>query len=304
MLKLFDLFTRLLPVWTILLGIVGYIWPGTLTPLKPHLDWLFGLTMLGIGLVLNFSDFGDLLKKPHLILMGTLAQFTIMPLTGFLIARSLGLPPQIVLGFVLVGAVPGAMASNVISYLARADVAYSISITTTATILAPALTPGLTYLIASTFIKIPVLGMILSIIKMVILPLLAGFVLQKFLKKYTDRVKSFFPAFSSLFIALICGLVVALNRNYLAGFSLIIFAGVFVMNLVGMTGGYAAGTLYRFPIQRRRTLCFEVGMQNAGLGAVLAIKHFSDEAALPAALFATWCVITASILAEYWAHRK
>lgn len=300
MTKILHSFTRLLPVWTVLLGIVGYFYPQALLPLRPHIEPLFMLTMLGIGAVLNYEDFLPIFKRPQTALLGTFTQFIIMPLTGFMIAKVLHLSPALTLGLILVGSVPGAMASNVISYLARADVAYSISVTSVSTFLAPLLTPLFTYMFAHTIIEIPFWPMFFSIVKMVIVPLLIGFFAKRYFRKTIDRVSAVFPAFSALFIAVICGLIVALNKDNLLSVSAMIFLAVFLHNLLGLAGGYAAAGVYGFDINRRRTLSIEVGMQNAGLGAVLALKHFGADVAIVPALFATWCVVTASILAEHW----
>jgi len=299
-----DYFTRLLPVWTVLAGILGYFFPAILVPLKGHIEWLFMLTMLGIGTVLNYEDFLPIIKKPHTALLGTLTQFAVMPLLGFTIARILNLSPALTLGLVLVGSVPGAMASNVISYLAKADVAYSISVTTTSTFLAPLLTPLFIYIFAHTIIEIQFWPMFFSIVKMVIVPLLAGLFIKRHFKRLLETFSNIAPAFSTVFIALICGLIVALNRDHLLSVSVVVFIAVFWHNLLGLASGYGAAKLYGFEAKRRRKLSIEVGMQNAGLGAVLALKHFSADVAIVPALFATWCVITASILAEFWSKRR
>lgn len=304
MTKLLHSFTRLLPLWTVILGVVGYLYPQVLLPLNPHIEWLFMLTMLGIGAVLNYEDFAPIFKRPQTALLGTFAQFLIMPLLGFIIAKTLRLSPALTLGVIVAGSVPGAMASNVISYLAKADVAYSISVTTTSTFLAPLLTPLFIYIFAHTIIEIQFWPMFLSIVKMVIVPLLIGFFLKRSFKRTIDKFSVIFPAFSTVFIALICGLIVALNKDRLMGISALVFLAVFLHNLLGLGGGYMAGETYGFDIKRRRTLSIEVGMQNAGLGAVLALKHFTAEVAIVPALFATWCVITASILAEIWSKER
>lgn len=301
--RISEFITRLLVVWVVLAGIAGYLYPPVLTCMKGHIEWLFAFTMLGIGAVLTPKDFEPVAKKPHLVLMGTIAQFAIMPALGFVIAKLLRLPPDLALGVILVGAVPGAMASNVISYLARADVAYSIALTSMSTLLAPLLTPSLTYLFGRTYVDIHFWPMFLSIIKIVIVPLLLGLSLRRFFPDIIERISFVFPLMSTIAIALICGLVVALNRDYLAQVSALIFVAVVLHNALGLLLGYGAGKAYRFDVKRCRTLAFEVGMQNAGLGAVLALKHFSARAALPNALFATWCIITAAVLAELWGRR-
>lgn len=298
--KICDFFTNLLLLWVLLLCFLGFIKPSYLIILKPYLDYLFMFTMLGIGFVLNYEDFIPVLKKPHLVLLGTLAQFIIMPFLGWFFAILLKLPKELAVGLILTGSAPGAMASNVISYLANADVAYSIALTTLSTFLAPVLTPAFTSFYAKAFIDIKFLPMFLSIIKMVILPLLLGLVVKHFMREKIEKIKSFFPAFSTLFIAFICGLVVALNKNYLEKVNIIIFVAVALHNFFGLLLGYLFGILYGFDKKRKRTLSLEVGMQNAGLGAVLALKHISAQAALPNALFAVWCILTATILAQIW----
>lgn len=302
--KIFDWFTRLLPLWVVLCGIIAYFWPFVFIPLKSYMELAFALTMLGIGLVINQNEFIPVFRKPQMVVLGVLAQFVIMPALGFLIAKLLHFSPTYTLALVLVGSVPGAMASNVICYLARVDVAFSIALTSTATFCAPVLTPALTYLFAHATVKVEFWPMFFSIIKMVILPLITGFVLKRVFQNWVSKFEVIFPSFSTVFIAFICGLVVALNQKALLETGLILFFAVFSLNLFGLLLGYGAGKLYRFDEKRCRTLVFQVGMQNAGLGTVLALKHFSPETALPSALFATWCVVTASILAEFWSRSQ
>lgn len=292
-----------MPLWVVALGILGYTCPSLLVWFKPWLEWIFFGTMLGIGCTLRFSDFQPLRRRPHLVLLGILVQFIVMPGCGFIIAKALRLPPDLFLGMILVGVVPGAMASNVIAYLAKTDVAYSIALTSTATLLSPILTPALTYLYANTVIHIDFLAMLLSILKIVILPLLIGFGLKHFFQKQIDRLHDWFPALSTLCIAIICGMVVALNQSRITSLTGVLFLAIFSHNLLGYAGGYLGGMLLRFDQRRKRTLCIEVGMQNAGLGAVLAVTHFSPETALIPAVFATWCVVTASLLARYWGRK-
>jgi len=301
--KICDWFTSMLVLWVLLLCGVGYVWPGALTWMKPYLDYFFMFTMLGIGFVLNPEDFAHIVKNPLSVLLGTLAQFAIMPFLRWFFAKLLNLPAPLAIGLILAGAAPGAMASNVISYLAKADVAYSIAITSTTTFFAPVLTPALVLFDGRTYIKMEFWPMFRSIIIMVIIPLVAGLVIKRFAKKQIGKIAPLFPAISTMFIAFIIGLVLALNRDYIMKVNVLIFAAVALHNFFGLVLGYLAAVLYRFREKMRRTLAFEVGMQNAGLGAVLALKHLSAEAALPCALFAVWCVITASILANIWAKR-
>lgn len=301
--KISSFITKNLVVWVILCVILGYLYPPIIVKLKPYNDWFFTLTMFGIGFVLNIDDFVYVFKKFYIVLLGTLAQFLIMPLGGFLAGKIFALQDTLKLGFIITGSVPGAMASNIISYLAKADVAYSISLTTTSTFLSPVLTPLFTYIYASSFIKIEFWKMFFSILRMVVLPVILGLAIKS---KFRDKIAQFvdiFPALSTIFIAFICGLVVALNKNSLSTSSFIIILAVAFLNFWGLSLGYLAGKIYNLPESQKRTLSIEVGMQNAGLGAVLSLKHFSPETAIPSAVFATFCVITASILAKIWSKK-
>ena len=302
--KLCDAATRLMVLWVILAGIYGYFSPGPLVTLKPYFGLMFAVTMLGIGLAIKPEDFRPIVTQPQYILLGTLAQFAIMPLLGFIIAKALRLPPDLAVGVILVGSAPGAMASTMISYIAKADVAYSAALTCSTTLLAPVLTPGFTWLFAHRFVAVDVRKLFLDIILTVIVPLLLGLALKHYFSRWIQNIIKPFLAVSTFFIAMICGSVVALNSHRIADLSMIIFVAVALHNSLGLLLGYGAGVLYRFDLKRRRTVAFEVGMQNAGLGALLAVRNFSDQAALPNVLFAIWCVITASILAEYWARRQ
>jgi len=298
--KVLEWFTKLLLLWVLVAVGIGYLWPQVLTPLKDYTDWLFALTMFGIGMVLSPQDFKPIFQNPRLVLLGTLAQFAIMPALAFVIAKVLNLPPALALGLILAGAVPDAMAAGVVTYLAGADVALSVALTTLTTLISPVVTPSLTYVFGKEFIPIAFWPMFVSIMKMVIIPLLAGLTIKHFWGRKVERFVPLFPALSTLFIAFICGLVVALNQKYIVMISGMVFAAVALLNIGGLILGYGAGKLFRFDERQCRTLAIGVGMQNAGMGAVLAIKHFSPEAAVPNAFFATWCIITASILAAIW----
>ena len=301
--KISSFITKNLVVWVLLCVFIGYVYPPILVKLKPYNEWFFTFTMFGIGFVLNFEDFVYVFKKFYIVLLGTLAQFLIMPLGGYLIGQIFYFPQDVKLGFIITGAVPGAMASNIISYLAKADVAYSISLTTSSTFLSPVLTSLFTYIFASSFIKINFLQMFFSILRIVVIPVILGLTIKSLLKEKIKNIINIFPAFSTIFIAFICGLVVALNKDFIKQMSFLILLAAIVLNIWGLVLGYLAGYIYKLDESRRRTLAIEVGMQNAGLGAVLSLKHFSNQTAIPSAIFATLCVITASILAKVWSKK-
>jgi len=297
-------FTEYLVAWVVIAVVLAYIFPSAFVPLKPFIEWFFACTMFGIGALLTIKDFQPIFKKPRLVLLGILAQFAIMPLAAFVIVKVLNLPPALAFGLILAGAVPDAMAAGVMSYIAEADVALSVALTTGTTLIAPAVTPALMYLFAREYIPVQFWPMMVSIMLMVILPLCLGLIVRHYFHDEVEKIKPVFPALSTIFIAFICGLVVALNRQILGSITWIIFLAVVLLNFSGLILGYWAGMLFKFDNRQCRTLAIGVGMQNAGLGAVLAIKYASPEAAIPNALFATWCIISAAILAWFWSRSK
>ena len=317
-------YTKLFAAWIVLFAVVGYFfpqpfvaigkyklfgeaaanWPVIFQSLRSPNIWFFALTMFGIGAVLTVADFRNIAKRPVIVLIGSAAQFTIMPIGAFVLAKAFGLPDMIAVGLIIAGCAPGAMSSNVMCYIAKADTAYSVSLTTVSTLLCPVLTPLLTKLLAGADMPVKFWPMFFNIVWMVVLPLGAGFAVRHFFGRFVEKIKDVFPAISVTFIIFICTLVIANNREKMLAASLAIIAVVVILNIYGMAAGYGVGKLFRMPFSQRRTLSIEIGMQNAGLGTVLAIEHFGPEAAIPTAFFVFTCIITASIMTEIWKSRK
>lgn len=301
--KVLGFYTKFFAVWVVLFGAVAYVRPEPFVALKPYMDWFFALTMFGIGAVLQIDDFKRIAQKPLIVLIGTVTEFTVMPFGAYAVAKLFGLSPEITVGLILTGAAPGAMSSNVLSYIARADAAYSVSLTTVTTLLCPILTPGLTFLLAHSRLDVPFLDMVLSVVKIVVVPLFLGFGVRHYLKEKIEKILPVFPALSVTFIIFICSLVIALNKQYLVKVTGVILAAGLVLNIGGMLAGYGVGMVFRMDIRRRRTLAIDIGMQNAGLGTVLALRHFGEQAAMPAAIFVFVCIITAALMAAIWQRR-
>jgi BASS family bile acid:Na+ symporter len=302
--RILKFYTKYFAAWVVLFAVVAYVWPGPFVALREFNSTFFALTMFGIGAVLELEDFKRIAKKPWVVVIGCCAQYTIMPIGAFVIAKLFNLSDELTVGLILTGAAPGAMASNVMSYIAGADAAYSVSLTTVSTLLCPVLTPGLTYLLAGSALPVPFLKMFLGIIYMVVVPLFLGFAVRHFYKRRVEKILHIFPAISVTFIIFICSLVVALNKEHLARLSGLIVSIGIILNVYGMSAGYALATVFRMEIRQRRALAIEIGMQNAGLGTALALAYFGDIAALPAAAFVFICIITASILAGIWQRSK
>lgn len=299
--KILSFYTRYFALWVILGGLVAYFWPAPLASLdRRSVNAVFALTMFGIGAVLQTEDFRRIVQRPAIVAIGTITQYTLMPLVAYVIANVFQLDSQIAVGLILTAAAPGAMSSSVVSYIAKADLAYSVSLTTVSTLLAPVATPGLTYLLARSILPVPVRDMLLEVIFLVILPLLVGFAVRHFFARKVARIAAVFPAISVTFIVLVCARTIAANRDSLLGMTGALLGIGLLMNVLGLVGGYLIAWVSRMDVPQRRSLAIEGGMQNAGLGAVLASEHFSDRAAMPAAVFVFICIITASLLAAYW----
>jgi BASS family bile acid:Na+ symporter len=301
--KVLNFYTKYFAVWVLMFGGLAYIFSKQVTLLKPGMSWFFSLTMFGIGVVLEVKDFKRIAKNPVIVLIGSVAQFTIMPFGAFFLAKLFGLPDVFAVGLILTGSAPGAMSSNVMCYIAKADTAYSVSLTTVSTLLAPLLTPGLTLLLASSMLKVPFLDMLLYVMQTVIVPLFIGFGVRHYFKQKVEKILPIFPAISVTFIIFICSLVIALNKEKLGRATWIVLVVVVLLNIYGLLSGYAVGSIFKMGMRRRRTLTIEIGMQNAGLGTTLALAQFEEmgpEVALPAAIFVFICIITASAMVAIW----
>jgi len=297
-------FTATFPVWAILLSVMAFYLPDHFISMKPAIIPLLVVIMFGMGMTLSFADFKRTLLRPHVIALGILVQYMIMPLAAWLISILLALPTELMIGMVLVGSSAGGTASNVICYLAKGDVALSISMTLCSTLLAILLMPFLTWLYVGQTVPVPVEGMLLSILKIVLLPVFCGVVLNSLLHQQLDKVKPLFPLASSLAIIIIIAIIVALNSNKLATMGMTIVLAVMLHNLIGLVSGYQLARLAGLPVAVCRTVAIEVGMQNSGLSVALAIKYFATAAALPGALFSIWHNISGALLAGYWTRQK
>ena len=237
---------------------------------------MLGIIMFGMGLTLTEKDFKIVLSRPKDILIGCLTQFIVMPLLAWALVLVFSLPQELAIGVILVGCCPGGTASNVITYLAKGDLALSVGMTAASTLLAPLLTPFLVWLFADTMVDVDTTGMLLSIVCVVILPIAGGLLCQRFIPKITQRVTPYLPAFSSIAIALTVGIVVAHNADRLMTAGWLVVLIVMIHNLLGLGIGYFVGRLLRLQQPKRVALSIEVGMQNSGLATSLAVMHFAS----------------------------
>ena len=277
----------------------SFIWIDTWT-----INPMLGVIMFGMGLTLSPHDFKVVLSRPKDILIGCLAQFTVMPLLAWLLVWCFSLPKELALGVILVGCCPGGTASNVITYLAKGDLALSVGMTATSTLLAPLLTPLLVWLMAGTMVDVDTVGMLKSIVYVVIAPIAIGLLCQRFLPRMTKSVTPYLPAFSSLAIAITVGIVVSHNADRLMLGGMIVVLVVMIHNLSGLVLGFAIGRLLRLSRPKSVALSIEVGMQNSGLASSLAVLHFAafPLATIPGAVFSVWHNISGALAAKLFGH--
>jgi BASS family bile acid:Na+ symporter len=265
---------------------------------------LLQLIMFGMGTSMSIRDFQGVIKMPKGVLAGVLCQFTIMPFIGFALAKGSGLPPEIAAGIILVGCSPSGMASNVMSFLAKANLALSITITAVTTMLAPFVTPAMMGWLAGEFVEVDILKMMLDIVKIVIIPIGAGLLFNKFFSGKVKWLDDAMPLLSMIAIGVIIVIITAAGRDSLLSIGPILIGLVVIHNLSGYTLGYWAGKLFRMDERDCRTIALEVGMQNGGLASGIA-KEMGKIATvgLAPAVFGPFMNITGSMLASYW-HRK
>lgn len=246
--------------------------------------YLLALIMLSMGITLRSADFFEVFRRPARILYAGLLQFSIMPFLGYGLALLLRVDERLLYGSVLVGSAPGGTASNVITYLSRGDLAYSVSMTAFSTLISPVMTPLLTYFLVGKRVDVPLYSMTRDLLLIILLPVIAGIVMRRLFPRviYLERVLPYIAVF---FIGLIIATVLALNADRLSVSGLSIFALVIIHNLLGFLLGYAFAKLAGLDRIRAKTLSVEVGMQNSGLATVLALRYFPPESALPGALF-------------------
>ena len=264
------------------------------------INYLLMLVMFGMGLTLKPVDFALVFKRPKEILIGAIAQFTIMPLLAFALGKIFGLEVGLLAGVILVGTCPGGTASNVITYLSKGDVALSVGMTSVNTLLAPFLTPAITYMLLRTSVIVDVKSMFVSFIKVVITPIALGLIINKFFGKVTEKVVTILPVVSVAAITLIVAAVVSHNAERILTTGAIVFVVVILHNLLGYLLGYCLGILLKLPVAKKKALSVEIGMQNSGLATSLATTAFADlaMATVPGAIFSVWHNISGAVLAN------
>lgn len=305
--KLSDLAGKYMAVIVLAVAALALFLPGSVSFIKTsYVNTLLGIVMFGMGLTLRGTDFKIVFSRPKDVIIGCLAQFTTMPLLAFLLTKIFGLSPELAVGVILVGTCPGGTSSNVMTYLAKGDVALSVGMTGVSTILAPFLTPLLTYLFAGQTVDVNMASMFLSIVKVVIIPIAAGCLINRFFSDFTQKITKVLPLVSVTAIVAIVAAVVSANSAKIMTSGLLIVAVVILHNCCGYALGFAIGKALKLDISKCKAISVEVGMQNSGLATSLAATHFAQYplATIPGAVFSVWHNISGAIYANFMAEKQ
>ena len=292
---------RIMAVIVLLISVIALFFPGTCLWIElKWINYLLMIVMFGMGLTLKPSDFSVVFKRPKEIIIGCIAQFTVMPFLAFTLGKLFGLEAGLLAGVILVGTCPGGTASNVITYLSKGDVALSVGMTSINTLLAPVLTPAITYVLLRTTVRVDPLSMFISIVQVVIVPIVLGFLVNHFWGDVTSKTSDILPLVSVLAITMIVASVVSHNADKILSTGLVIFVVCILHNVLGYVIGFFIGKALKLPVSKLKALSVEVGMQNAGLATSLAGTAFPDlsMATVPGAVFSIWHNISGAILAS------
>ena len=301
--RLSVVLTRFMGVIIIAFSALALWQPWIFSWVAPHISAMLGIIMLGMGMTLHWQDFSHVLRHPRDLGLGLVVQFGCMPLLAFALCHVFALPPELAMGMILVGTAPGGTASNVLTFIARGDVAFSVAMTAAATLVSLLLTPPLTWLLGGVWVPVDMGGLFWPIVKIVLGPVLLGLLRHHIQRGLVDRLMPFLPLASALVITLVIAGIIAVNAQNILSAGPAIFAAVIAHNLLGLAVGWCAACRLRFAPPRRRALAIEIGTQNSGLATALALAHFTPAAAIAGALFSVWQNISGALLSNFWATR-
>ncbi|HIT64208.1 MAG TPA: bile acid:sodium symporter family protein [Candidatus Ventrimonas merdavium] len=305
--KLSDLVGKYMAFIVLVIAALALFAPNTVSFIKTsYVNTLLGIVMFGMGLTLKASDFKVVFSRPKDVIIGCVSQFTIMPLLAFLLTKLFNLPVELAVGVILVGTCPGGTSSNVMTYLAKGDVALSVGMTSVSTILAPFLTPLLTYVFAGQTVDVNMVEMFMSIVKVVIIPIVLGGLINKFFSHITQKIVKILPLISVTAIVAIVAAVVSANAAKIMTSGLLIVLVVILHNCCGYGLGYVIGKVLKLDMSKCKAIAIEVGMQNSGLATSLAGTHFAQYplATIPGAVFSVWHNISGAIFANFMANKE
>ena len=296
--------TKLFPILAIAVAATGALRPDSFVAAQFMIIPLLASIMFMMGMTLTRDDAQRIARDPRPVAVGIALQFLLMPILALTLAKLLQLSTPLTVGMVLVGSCAGGTASNVICFLARGDVALSVSMTFVSTLIGVVATPLLSQFYLAEQVAVDELAMIESLLQIVFVPVISGICFRAVLPRLSAALQPALPLISVICILLIIGIVVALNAPQLRGIGPLIVLAVILHNALGIAGGFTLSRLFGFDLKQSQTIAIEVGMQNSGLAAALSLQFFSATAALPATLFSIWHNISGALLAGHWGRQR
>lgn len=297
--KLSSLLTKYIGVIIIFFSVLAFFWQDGFAWTTRYTSVFLGVAMFGMGLTIHMGDFQVVFSRPKEVIIGCVAQYTVMPLVAWILAVVFHLPQDLAIGVILVGCCPGGTASNVITYIAGGDVALSVGMTIVSTLAAPLMTPLLVYSLAGAWVEVSFWAMVLSVVKVILIPVLLGILLRSLFGKQIQKISDILPLISVVSIVMIISGIVANNAEKIVSCGVLVLGVVMLHNLFGMGIGLLAAKLLKVEYSRTTAIAIEVGMQNSGLAVSLATANFATNplATLPGAIFSVWHNISGSIFA-------
>ena len=297
--KISSFLTKYIGVIIIAFSILAFFWRDGFAWTTKYTSLFLGVAMFGMGLTIRMEDFKVVFSKPKEVLIGFVLQYTIMPLIAWILCMILKLPTELALGVILVGCCPGGTASNVITYIAGGDVALSVGMTIASTLIAPLMTPLLVYLLAGTWVEVSFWAMVISVVKVILIPVLLGILIRTLFGKQIEKISEVLPLISVVSIVMIISGIVSVNAEKILSCGVLVLLVVAIHNLCGMGLGLLAAKIFHIEYSKATAIAIEVGMQNSGLAVSLAAANFATSplATLPGAIFSVWHNISGSVFA-------
>ena len=297
--KASSFLTKYIGIIIICFSVIAFFWRDGFAWTTNYTSIFLGVAMFGMGLTIKMDDFKRVFSRPKEIVIGFVAQYTIMPVVAWGLCQLMHLPADLALGVILVGCCPGGTASNVITYIAGGDVALSVGMTITSTLAAPLMTPLLVYLLAGAWVEVSFLAMVISVVKVVLIPVLLGILINWIFGKQIQKISEVLPLISVVSIVMIISGIVSVNAEKILSCGLLVLGVVALHNLCGMGIGLGAAKLLHIEYDKATAIAIEVGMQNSGLAISLATANFAANplATLPGAIFSVWHNISGSLFA-------
>lgn len=295
-----SLLTKYIGVIIIVFSVLAFFWRDGFAWTTNYTSVFLGVAMFGMGLTIKMGDFQVVFSHPKEVLIGCIAQYTVMPLMAWILAVLLHLPEDLVIGVILVGCCPGGTASNVITYIAGGDVALSVGMTIISTLLAPLMTPLLVYVIAGAWVEVSFWAMVISVVKVILIPVLLGILLRSLFGRQIQKISQVLPLISVVSIVMIISGIVAVNAQKILTCGAMVLGVVMLHNLFGMGIGLGIAKIFHVEYDKATAIAIEVGMQNSGLAVSLATANFAANplATLPGAIFSVWHNISGSVFAS------